>query len=151
MSAITDHALMTSYAETGRPELLAELRARHCRNLVTYVSKFFDEDMDRAEDVVQATFMAIQEDPGSYTADKPFAPWLYSTATSIAFNLIRSKSQPIAQLESGDWDSIKAVFGEGLSHRAAAEALGIPLGSLKTRLRRALQFIEWNVGTVQGI
>ena len=44
----------------------------------------------------------------------------------------------VSKLDEGLRDVIEIVYFQGYSHRDAAEKLGMPLGTLKTRVRKAL-------------
>lgn len=62
-----------------------------------------------------------------------------------AARALRRLRRALARLPAAEAAVLRAVFVRGLSHGAVAKALGMPLGTVKTRLRRAVRFMRAHV------
>lgn len=62
-----------------------------------------------------------------------------------AARALRRLRRALALLPAPEAAVLRAVFVRGLSHGAVAGALGMPLGTVKTRLRRAVRFLRARV------
>jgi RNA polymerase sigma-70 factor (ECF subfamily) len=121
-----------------------------------------------AEDVTQAVFLKIWSDPQMFETGN-FAGWLVRMTRNRALDVLRSKSyrheelpekQPaddmleetafaridadrvrtaLAQLPSEQRDVIELGFFGGITHEEMARRTGIPLGTIKTRIRAGLR------------
>jgi RNA polymerase sigma-70 factor (ECF subfamily) len=132
--------------------------ARHAHRLV--------DDRDDAEDVVAVTFLeAWRRRSAVRLVSDSTLPWLLVTAGHAASNLRRSRRRyralldklppassapdpatlleratvtlPLDQLGEKDRSVIALVVIEGLTEQEAATALGVPTGTVKSRLSRA--------------
>lgn len=126
-------------------------------------------DLAAAEDVAQAVFLRLWNDPSAYREGN-FAGWLARCARNRALDVLRSKAHVSAAELPADLptaDSIDdAVFAQldgervraalaalpaeqrvpielgffgGVTHEQMAQRLGVPLGTLKTRIRTGLR------------
>lgn len=66
----------------------------------------------------------------------PGQPWVAAPSGDAVAGL--SVQLALEQLEPADVELLKASFFRGYSHGELAEATGLPLGTVKSRLRRAL-------------
>jgi RNA polymerase sigma-70 factor, ECF subfamily len=69
---------------------------------------------------------------------------LYTTEAD-PMDLIMAKEM-LEQLNAEDRGLLEAAFFQGLSHSELADHSGVPLGTVKTRLRRALHKLRQQVG-----
>lgn len=135
-------------------------------------------DVAAAEDVTQAIFLKIWSAPELFESGN-FAGWLVRMTRNRALDLLRSKSyrheelsetQPaddmleetafahidaervraaLAQLPHEQRDLIELGFFGGVTHEELARRTGIPLGTVKTRIRAGLRKLRVSLeGTV---
>lgn len=125
-----------------------------------------------AQDVLQDSFVKIWRHGQSYSADKSrLFTWVLRICRNTALDRIRSKKRrPETTLNGSEQNShigvteqkpehidirdhlnkldvkyievVKLLFFQGFTQKEASEALGIPLGTVKTRLRIALRELK---------
>jgi RNA polymerase sigma-70 factor (ECF subfamily) len=123
-------------------------------------------DPGRAADVVQSTFVNAWQAAGRFNPDQELAPWLYTIARRQAIDVYRRdrRSHAVDATELDDaaaavsleatWEAwqvrvaldqlsederrvVKLSWFDGLAHSEIAEALGVPVGTVKSRSHRA--------------
>lgn len=150
-----DHeAVRAVYYQYSRPVFAIALRSLGDRML--------------AEEAVQQTFLKAWRAAARFDPDRDPAPWLYAIARRAAVDVYRRERRhrekrreetDIAVLPpsfEGLWelwevrsavddlppeerDVIEATFFRQLTHKEAAEELGIPVGTVKSRSHRAFR------------
>jgi RNA polymerase sigma-70 factor (ECF subfamily) len=125
-------------------------------------------DQSAAEDVTQAIFLKIWSAPQLFETGN-FAGWLVRMTRNRALDMLRSKSYrfeelpedrpaedrpedvafanidaqrvraALAQLPEEQRDPIELGFFGGMTHEELAQRTGIPLGTIKTRIRAGLR------------
>ncbi|HEY1331249.1 MAG TPA: RNA polymerase sigma factor [Actinomycetota bacterium] len=161
----TDRALLEALAE-GDPAALRALYDRHAPWLVLRLERRCS-DRSIVEDVVQDTFIAIWRKPSGYRGSGDVAAWIWGIGIRRLIDRLRRQrlragvaveagpDEPSAEdrmllgIEHGDLASalnrlspelravLQATALDGLTTREAAALLGIPQGTVKTRLMRA--------------
>lgn len=158
----TDAALLAAVA-AGDPDALRVLYHQHAKLLsVRLWRRCHDPQM--VEEVVQDTFLAAWRGAGSYQARGAVAAWLWGIAIRTLAKRFRSKEArtSLAVTEVGSpvtWeeavveqldvvtameklspelhDTFEAVAVDGLSMHEASSILGVPEGTIKSRMHRA--------------
>lgn len=156
---------VTKRFTAGDPEALRELYQDFSRPVFTVAFRSL-HDRGLAEEAVQQTFLQAWRAAGRFDADREIGPWLYTIARRVAVDLYRRErrhqvpdpiDRDIAVLPpsfEGAWaawevrtaleampeeerEVIRATYFAGLTHEEAADRLGIPIGTLKSRSHRA--------------
>jgi len=163
----------------GDPEALRALYQRYAGAVLT-VARAFLADREAADDVVQQTFLqawraAHRIDPG-----RSLSPWLYQIARNCAIDALRRSARtPLAAAPSAEiaapgtptfeqtWeafevrraidelpeverDTVRLAHLDGLTHPEIAAFLGVPIGTVKSRLGRAYRRLEESLAHLDG-
>lgn len=86
---------------------IAEAMREHQARLVRYVARLMGGDLDRAQDVVQDTFLRLCQQPEAKVRDH-VVEWLYTVGRNRAFDVMRKEGRMRA-------------FGEGEIERVRAD------------------------------
>jgi RNA polymerase sigma-70 factor (ECF subfamily) len=101
------------------------------------------------EEVVQDTFLALWRKPGAYKGSGDVAAWIWGIGIRRLLSALRPRRPvpwPVIGLvgdaatpsaEDEVRTVVQAVFLDGLTSREAARLLGVPAGTVRTRLMRA--------------
>jgi len=148
---------------------LARLHQSKVRGLLLRLTR---GDHATADDLAQETFLEAWRGIGNFRGESAFATWLYRIAYS-RFLMHARKRKPDEQL--GDWDgamvsgesaaharidleramakltaaesaALTLSFALGLSNSEAAEAMDIPLGTLKSHVLRGREKLKAILG-----
>lgn len=162
MSEPPDPELMARIAR-GDTEALSALYDRHSPHCMALATRILGERAE-GEDVLQEVFVRVWEEPERYSpARGSVGAWLVSTVRSRAIDRLRrrgareraaeraSDSTPRFAVAPGRPSStvamavqllpvdqrqvIELAYFEGLTQTEIAERLGLPLGTVKSRLR----------------
>jgi RNA polymerase sigma-70 factor (ECF subfamily) len=162
-----DVALLTAVGEGDR-NALRELYERHAPWLVPRLARRC-ADPGLVEEVVQDTFVAVWKGARRFRGDGEVAAWIWgigvrrlidvlrrrpmslATADDRTATMLSAEEEVLLGVEHGDLapalnrlsPELRAVMQatvlDGLSTREAARLLGIPQGTVKTRMMRARQ------------
>ena len=137
-------------------------------------------DPGRAADVVQSTFVNAWQAASRFNPDQELAPWLYTIARRQAIDAYRrDRRERAVEVEELDdataavsleatWEAwqvrvaldqlsederrvVKLAWFDGLAHTEIAEALGVPVGTVKSRSHRAHRRLAELLAHVRGI
>lgn len=161
----TDEALLAAIGEGDRGAL-RELYDRHAPWLMLRLRRR-GADGPLAEEVVQDTFLAVWRKPHSYSGTGPVAAWIWGIGIRRLIDRLRrnrslqalprgrgdaivsAEDQVLLGVEFGDLGGalarlspelravVQATVLDGLTTKEAAQLLGIPSGTVKTRMMRA--------------
>ncbi|MEP7219964.1 MAG: sigma-70 family RNA polymerase sigma factor [Bacteroidota bacterium] len=87
LSILSDEELIKRF-QRGDERAFTQLVNRFKDPLTNYVYRFLGE-LDRANDVVQETFLRLYHYRHSYTRDAKFATWLYKVASNVTKSELR--------------------------------------------------------------
>jgi RNA polymerase sigma-70 factor (ECF subfamily) len=161
----SDEELLRSLAGGDR-HALGVLHARHAPWLILRLSRRC-ADAALVDEVVQDTFLAVWRKPGSFRGTGSVPAWIWGIGVRRLIDHLRSsrraaravdaaagvatsaEEQVLLGVEYGDLAGalnrlspelravVQATVLDGLTTREAARLLGIPPGTVKTRLMRA--------------
>lgn len=147
--------------------LIPGRRPRSASWLVAGMASFFVSDMTMAEDILQEVLTILWRDPSRCDPDRgSIRTYLGMLTHRAAVDMVRSSARrtarehkvaaditTVAGQDDIEWagairdaiqrlpdeqrQAVELVFWKGLTNVAAADALGIPAGTLKSRLRLA--------------
>jgi RNA polymerase sigma-70 factor (ECF subfamily) len=138
---LDDQALMRLIAH-AKEDALSELYDRYSR-LVYSIAVNAVSDPSLAEEISQEVFIRIWENADSYRPDQgKVVTWM--ARISLEGEVERSERrdrvrEAMAQLPGEQRIALAYAYFQGYSHREIAEALDEPVGTIKTRIRLAMQ------------
>ncbi len=173
MSEAADRRAVRRVA-AGDARALAELYDRHAALLAIRLRRA-GASRSEAEDLLQETFLILWHSADSYRGDGAVAAWLWSIARRRLAGMARREARRRAReatwllpggqrSEEGAWATgvdmtralesldpgvraaFEAVALDGLSIRDAARRLGIPEGTVKSRVHRARAHLRKEIG-----
>jgi RNA polymerase sigma-70 factor (ECF subfamily) len=164
----SDEELMESVAR-GDERALGTLVGRHGVRLHAHLARVMGS-ADDADDLLQETWVRVARSARTYQAGRPVRPWLLGIASNLARDLRRRRAvriraglvapeasreapgvRPFERLALRDRvarlpDRLREVvllrFFEDLSEAEMADALGVPRGTVKSRLHGAIRELK---------
>jgi RNA polymerase sigma-70 factor, ECF subfamily len=179
----SDEQLLLRYRDSDDAEAFETLVHRYEKPIYNYLLRYL-HNASLAEEVFQATFFRLHQKRKLFSENGHFRPWLYSIATHLAIDALRTEHRhkaisldamhatgdedaaafiellksaspsPPEQLEAREraqWirkavanlpDHLRVivllVYSQGLRFQEAAEVLQLPLGTVKSRIHKAL-------------
>jgi RNA polymerase sigma-70 factor (ECF subfamily) len=157
---------LCTFAATGERRAFGELVRRH-GSAVRGLLRRMGAPASEADDVAQDAFLAAFERIAEFRGEGTFAGWVKRIAARAYLRRLQ-KERKLAALASGSAEAdgvstradaetaidldeaLKALspaerlcvtmcFGAGLSHTEAADALNLPLGTVKSHVKRGLE------------
>ena len=131
------------------------------------VARSMLRDDELVAEVVQQTFVKAWRAAATFDANRDLAPWLYSIARRTAIDVLKREQRPtqgghepetdvaittmsfdrtwevfevrqaIDDLPAEEREVVRAASALGMTHAEIAEHLGIPVGTVKSRMARA--------------
>ena len=143
---------------------------------VRTVARSILRDEEQVADAVQLTFTKAWKASASFDPSHDLAPWLYAIARRSAIDIARKEQRPTAgghgpevdvavtplsfqrtweryeirraldALPPGEAEVVRLNQFVGLSHPEIAQRLGVPVGTVKSRMNRAYQRLAVTLG-----
>lgn len=88
LSELSDEELVQQFID-GREQAFNELMKRYSRRIINYIFRIIG-DRDRAEDLLQDTFIRVYRNIDRFDQSRKFSTWLYTIATNLAKNELRN-------------------------------------------------------------
>lgn len=157
---------LVDYVRKKDKESYAEVIRRYKDKLLRY-ALYLTEDEDKAEDVVQESFIKAYVNLNGFDTKKKFSSWIYRIAHNEAMNVLNAKKQVVLNGDV-DFDSgvdlenelvekelkdkaryclkrLPVIYREPLilyffdekSYEEISDVLRIPVGTVGTRINRA--------------
>ena len=136
MNEWTDQELLRDYAEHDSEPAFTALVSRHV-NLVYSAALRMVRDTHLAEDVTQATFIALAQNSRKLAGRSVLSGWLHRTAQNIAANVVRSEVRRRAREQKAAMNECNATEPDTLWDQIAPQ-LDIALAALGEADRDAL-------------
>lgn len=167
---------LCSYAAAGEGRAFGELARRH-GSAVRYLLRRMGAQAAEADDVAQDAFLTAFQRITEFRGEGTFAAWVKRIAArQYLRRLQREKRLTELAQESDDEidvsgrdadhridldEALKALskaerlcvslcFAAGLSHSEAAEALNLPLGTVKSHVKRGLEKLRARLAPAEG-
>ncbi|MGC4116467.1 MAG: RNA polymerase sigma factor [Myxococcales bacterium] len=112
VESVADEKLMLAY-KAGDVRSFEELVRRHRGAVYNFLFRL-SNNRQRAEDLLQETWLKVVRSAGTYEAKAKFTTWVYTIARNLCMDAIRKDSYRKA-------DSLDATSGEGEDERALSE------------------------------
>jgi RNA polymerase sigma factor (sigma-70 family) len=169
---------LCGFAATGERRAFGELVRRH-GSAVRGVLRRMGAQGAEADDVAQDAFLTAFERIAEFRGEGTFAAWVKKIAARIYLRRLQRDRRLSAmtaeaiedepEVPRGDTDAnidleeaLKALseaerlcvslcFGAGLSHTEAAEALNLPLGTVKSHVKRGLEKLRTRLAPDNGV
>lgn len=176
-AAVPDVDPVVASARDGDVAAFETLVRAHADAVYGHALRFFG-DKQLAEDATQEVFLKVFRSLGGFDGRSSFSTWLYRLTRNVCIDLLRrnkrvplpvdpldtppgitpdfaegvvtteSVEHAIATLQPEDRDALSAVTLFGLSYEEAAGALGVPIGTVKSRVFRARRLLLGLLGLV---
>jgi RNA polymerase sigma-70 factor (ECF subfamily) len=178
-AATTDDATLVELARGGDSDAFERLMREHLDAVYGHALRFFGESAT-AEDAAQEVFVKVYRSLGDFDGRAAFSTWLYRITRNVCLDMFRrgkrqaSPVDPVdlperptgdfagavamsTDLESAvavlppeDRDAFNAVALFGLSYADASTVLGVPAGTVKSRVFRARRTLIATLGLAKG-
>ena len=174
----TDDAALLAAASAGDLDSFEALVREHTRTVYAHALRFFG-DPGAAEDTVQEVWIKVYRSLGSFDGRARFSTWLYRVTRNTCLDSVRagarrpipvdpvdaiaapgdladevalttSVEQAMRALPPEDRDAFSAVALFDLSYAEAADALKVPIGTVKSRVFRARRSLAHSLGFPRG-
>lgn len=178
-AARPDDATLVARAREGDLDAFETLVREHTRAVYAHAVRFFGSP-DVADDVVQEVFIKVYRSLATFDGAAAFSTWLYRVTRNTCLDVIRAgrhRPVPVDPVDlvipaSGDLadevtlsaaiqramgslppeerDALNAVTLFGMTYAEAGETLGVPAGTVKSRVFRARRALMATLGIGSG-
>lgn len=176
----SEEASLVRAAADGDQAAFETIVRTHADAVYAHALRFFG-DPHVAEDVVQEVFLKMYRSLAGFDGRSALSTWLYRVTRNACLDMLRAGrhravpidpvdislisaedteatavthvalERAIRALPQEDRDALGAVTLFGLSYREAADVLGIPEGTVKSRVFRARRTLAVTFGVTGGV
>lgn len=133
---LTDQDLLRSYAESRDTDSLGAFFGRYQESLLRFSGKMLG-DPDRAQDVVQETFLQVARFPGKLLGVESCHNWLLKVARNIGINHLRRDARARKYAER----AAEKTAGEATEAQAARQA-ALEQDEMRRRVREEIAHLS---------
>ncbi len=167
---------LAALSSAGDRSAFGELVRRHGSSVRALVRRMGAEP-STADDVAQDAFIAAFERIGEFRGDGAFSAWVRRIAARLYAKRARRRLEEsaaseadeaggpgegaaaarldldaaLATLSEGERMCVSMCYGAGLTHAEAAEALGAPVGTVKSHVKRGLEKLRRRLGAAPPV
>lgn len=171
-----DDLALAAAAGRGDTAAFEALVRAHSDPVYAHALRFFGEPQ-AAEDAVQEVFIKVYRSVQTFDGQSAFSTWLYRVTRNVCLDMLRSghrrpvpvdlvdvslpssddpanEAITVATVERAmralapeDRDALSAIGLFGLSYAEAADVLGVPTGTVKSRVFRARKALVAALGS----
>jgi RNA polymerase sigma-70 factor (ECF subfamily) len=169
---------LCTHAATGERRAFGELVRRHGSSVRSLLRRMGAQGAE-ADDVAQDAFLAAFERIAEFRGEGTFAGWVKRIAARAYLRRLQKERRigaltaEQAEVEEGEEggdaegridldEALKVLgpaerlcvtmcFGAGLSHQEAADALNLPLGTVKSHVKRGLDKLRTRLAPGNGV
>lgn len=175
-----DDAKLVAAARSGDLDAFEALVRTHTRAVYAHAVRFFGDEQ-AAEDTVQEVFIKVYRSLDTFDERARFSTWLYRVTRNTCLDAVRAgRHRPVpvdpfevtaaapgdlgdqvalsATIEAAmrslapeDREALSAVALFGLTYAEAGESLGVPAGTVKSRVFRARRALAATLDLKGGV
>ncbi len=171
----SDEMLLARFV-SGDDEALGELAGRHERAMIGLARGLVGSD-ELAREAVQETWVRVIRFAGTYDGRASVKTWMYTILTNKCRDMRTTErsrtrrehtrrspepagergavdprvSEAVSELEEPGRETLVLCFCRGMSHSQAAEILGVPIGTVKSRVHKAIARLRERLGVEAGL
>lgn len=175
LAELGDESLLARFV-SGDDDALGELARRYERAMVGLARGLVGSD-HLAREAVQETWVRVIRFAGSYDGRASVKTWMYTILTNKCRDMrttersrtrrersrrapaqpeARSAADPriaeaVSELEEPGRETLVLCFCRGMTHAQAAEILGVPIGTVKSRVHKAMSRLRERLGVEAGL
>lgn len=176
LESLTSHhdVDLANLAAAGDRRAFGELVRRHAAGVRSLLRRMGAAPSE-ADDVAQDTFLTAFESVSEFRGEGAFAGWVKKIAARLYIRRIRREKRlallaaesaadeapikltdavtrmalddALIQLPPGERMAVTLCYGAGMSHSEAAEVLNLPLGTVKSHVKRGLEKLKLRMTT----
>ncbi len=118
VESVADERLMLAY-KAGDVRAFEQLVRRHRGAVFNFLLRLSGNNRQRAEDLLQETWLKVVRSAGTYEARAKFTTWVYTIARNLCMDALRKDSYRKA-------DSLDATAGDAEDERTLGERVPSP-------------------------